>query len=805
MLKYIKSILVIVVPALLLAACNQAVKMDGDSGYLCLSVDKDTSPLTKAAEELGGDQTLYISIHQGETVIMESTEYTYSELSDEVFELPVGHYTVKAAIGDPSQVGWDAMCYDGATDVTVYSSRDNVAEIICGVSNAKITVDMDPEFENYFSSYQVYIYPEGREDDGLTYSNELSTLDGNGFFPVGAKILWKLSLVNADGQSYETAGFIDNIEGGKHYPLTFRMTEIPSSDVGFSAIKVVVDDSMTQKEYSATLDFSASGEIVLNSALDLSTIQFLPEQAPEVSFSVSAAKGIGSLMIQPSTPDTKSVSTTSWYELVGADAATIADLASIGIKVSSVAYGEKGEVEFDLSAYIAPMPLGEHITSIHLYDIHGNKKVIEVTVNVISDVEAVVVGATAWADAATLEAKWFTLERPAGFGIEYKGVDDAEWIDVDQALITYDNTNKRAVANISLAPNKNYHFRPYTDKDKDLASMNFSAPEAFSVTTVKPWGAFAVVRGTWNTKSAPSSLSFGFTSGTSVLGSRLQCNTDGTFVADICTLSGGTQYSINSVTDGNVQSAVNKPFKTETTSTIYNLSFDEWHKSGKVYYPYKEGASPTVWDSANEATSSFSGSTTVPETSHVISGTAVKMESRYIVIAFAAGNIYTGKFGTIQGKGAELYWGTPFSSRPVAMKGYYDYTSTVINRTQSPYGNMSGKPDQCQIQILLTDWEGMFTINTTEGKFVELDKDYIIAKGRYESPETTNGYKEFCIPLEYNDTDRIPTHVVISACSSYLGDYFTGGEGSTLYLDEFSLVYDVANLTDEQAAKVRYR
>ena len=29
-----------------------------------------------------------------------------------------------------------------------------------------------------------------------------------------------------------------------------------------------------------------------------------------------------------------------------------------------------------------------------------------------------------------------------------------------------------------------------------------------------------------------------------------------------------------------------------------------------------------------------------------------------------------------------------------------------------------------------------------------------------------------------------------SACASYLGDYFTGGVGSLLYVDEFEFVYD---------------
>ena len=49
---------------------------------------------------------------------------------------------------------------------------------------------------------------------------------------------------------------------------------------------------------------------------------------------------------------------------------------------------------------------------------------------------------------------------------------------------------------------------------------------------------------------------------------------------------------------------------------------------------------------------------------------------------------------------------------------------------------------------------------------------------------------EFRLDFEYKDTERKPTYIVISACASYLGDYFTGGVGSTLYIDEFELLYE---------------
>ena len=170
------------------------------------------------------------------------------------------------------------------------------------------------------------------------------------------------------------------------------------------------------------------------------------------------------------------------------------------------------------------------------------------------------------------------------------------------------------------------------------------------------------------------------------------------------------------------------------------------------------------------------------------------------MIAFAAGNIYTGKFGSIAGVGAELDWGYPFTSRPSALKGWYSYSPKPIDKADASKllaGGLSaddllGRSDKCQIQVILTDWDSPFRINTTKGHFVDIENDdHIIAFGRIETDESTDGeYKEFTIDLEYRTKTRKPTYVVISACASYLGDYFTGGVGSTLYVDEFEFIYE---------------
>lgn len=236
-------------------------------------------------------------------------------------------------------------------------------------------------------------------------------------------------------------------------------------------------------------------------------------------------------------------------------------------------------------------------------------------------------------------------------------------------------------------------------------------------------------------------------------------------------------------------------FRTGDDPQLSNLNFDGWSKSDK--YPNPEGED--IWDSAN---SSGAAVTTSPTTDSV-KGYAARLESVNAFGMLAAGNIFTGRFAGLAGLGAKLHWGTPFNSRPLALRGYYKYSPVPIDKAKDPYMSLMGKPDQCQILMFLTDWDEPFLVNTNEKKFVDLDNDPgIIALGQLNSSESSSDYIRFTIPLVYRDNQRMPEYLVIAAASSRYGDYFTGGRGSVLYIDEFEFVYDPDQLTEDEYESV---
>ena len=328
------------------------------------------------------------------------------------------------------------------------------------------------------------------------------------------------------------------------------------------------------------------------------------------------------------------------------------------------------------------------------------------------------------------------------------------------------------------------------------------SPVEVEAVSADPWAMFATVKGKWFAEAQPSGIAFQYrkasdaawTDVTDVVtqtGSR-------TYTADITGLEPETEYVFRAVSDEDRETR-EISFTTEVADTLHNMSFDNWYQNGSAWMP-NLSASYKVWDSANPGSSGFNIVPTTPTDDVAVSGQgkkAAKLESKKALIVLAAGNIYTGKFIATSGLGASLDWGVPFTSRPLALKGWYKYQPKAIDMVKSPYENLKGQTDICQIQILLTDWDKPFTVNTNTGSFVDFENDpHIIAYGKLEDNTTSSSYKDFTIELDYRDMTRTPKYIVITACASKYGDYFTGGVGSTLWVDEFEFVYDPDELSE---------
>lgn len=262
-------------------------------------------------------------------------------------------------------------------------------------------------------------------------------------------------------------------------------------------------------------------------------------------------------------------------------------------------------------------------------------------------------------------------------------------------------------------------------------------------------------------------------------------------------LTPNTTYEYRLLNVKNDTTTVGEPvtFTTEDQTPLYNGGFENWWMSGKVAYPTEQGVS--FWDTSNPGSASFGGSNTT-ETTEVVHGgnKAAMLQSKYIVVKFAAASLYTGSFGNLIGtSGASLNWGVPFTARPTALTGYMQYDPVAINRVGKnlpPDAPVLGESDQCGIYCALLS-EALAVDNTNMSTFPDWETDpRIIAYGALPAEQNvdSNGkWERVVIPFIYRDLNRRPTHLLVVFSASKYGDYFHGGEGSTLYIDEFAFEY----------------
>lgn len=271
-------------------------------------------------------------------------------------------------------------------------------------------------------------------------------------------------------------------------------------------------------------------------------------------------------------------------------------------------------------------------------------------------------------------------------------------------------------------------------------------------------------------------------------------------------LNANTAYECRLVNDGNPAESVE--FTTEEAMALPNGNFDTWFvdaNNKNTQYP-GESLENKFWDSGNEGSNTIKEvNPTKKETSDVVSGSAARLTSTEVDAilfkVFAAGSVYTGDFleAVVGGfkpedSGAKLSFGQPFEARPKCMTGYYKYNPVNVNYTSSKVPQVkSGDRDSCAIYIALTDWEKPFEVNTQSSTFVNFSDEHIIAYGELAkdemSPPSMDGYEPFVIDLKYRDLNRKPKYILVVCSSSKYGDYFVGGVGSTLLVDDLELIY----------------
>ena len=246
---------------------------------------------------------------------------------------------------------------------------------------------------------------------------------------------------------------------------------------------------------------------------------------------------------------------------------------------------------------------------------------------------------------------------------------------------------------------------------------------------------------------------------------------------------------------------------TEAGVQMPNAGFEEWHQDGDPWYPYAADGTP-FWGTGNPGATTLGASynLTTYDESDKRPGTSgnrsARLETKKPNIVgigkLAAGNIFVGEFGEVDGMGGTVHMGRKFefNARPKALRVWYKYT---------PKGTDKGRIYVCLVNM--TNGASYHVVNTNspdattflpDDEFLYTDKNdvstlegHIIGYGDLMLETSVTEWTMVEIPITYRDAymSEKSNVLMVTASASWRGDYFEGEVGSLMYLDDVEFVY----------------
>lgn len=250
------------------------------------------------------------------------------------------------------------------------------------------------------------------------------------------------------------------------------------------------------------------------------------------------------------------------------------------------------------------------------------------------------------------------------------------------------------------------------------------------------------------------------------------------------------------------------------TPQLPNRGMETWgntkaHSDKNPIVPTDNYAEPFTWDCGNHGSITMNKNVTDKSTEKKHSGNySAKLVSQFVGVGslgkHACGNIVYGHYLKTAGADGIFGFGNPFDFqglRPTALKLWVHYTPAAV--TKGAGSHMSkGDIDIANIFVALfdgpdqgdADYKGMvgYVVRTkkTASRYFDKNASNVIAFGDTDLNKTEgNDMVELTIPLNYSKPDANIWGIAIVCAASKYGDYYEGGEGSTLYVDDFQLVY----------------
>lgn len=714
-----------------MGACKEDKDIAGEQGTLQLSVGM-SDKITVASRTLSNEEQTQLEQACKVRIYNETSLVRKYEGTDNVpssIPLMSGTYSVRVTAGDSVAASFDQRFFEGNEEFTITKGQQSPVEVKCGIANTVLAFTWDESLKEAFEGdCQVTVTSATGE---LVYSS--ANTDAKGYFSLPAdnrKLTCKFTATKLTGGTYEQTTELTDAQPATLYNMTCKYTATGQETTGGAWLTLSVDETPLSEE-TTTIGIKQRPVIVCK---DADNIEYDLEQP---MYLATNTKGTYYLIVSTSSPLTGALLQNDRFTEFGVPANSM-DLMNLG--------GKDASVEASGISLHAPNAIMET----------GGTWKIQFSEELIAKMTAQEGQVTTTLTATDKNGK--------------------------QRMVTWNIV----VSNATVATTEAIPYEIWTSK----ATLHGKVTGTLAATPkfqyrVKGSGS------SWTTVDADL--------------------TESTFSKEITGLTPGTTYEYQAM-DGTQASTVTCEFTTETTFQPENASFEAVSDSSSIILIHGTGQS-TWWDTGNHGSSTMNKNVTTPDTSVKHSGNqSLLLSSQFVGIGiigkFAAGNLFAGKYLDTEGTDGILGWGRPCTSRPKALKVYVRYEPATVDNGGDYIAN--GATDQGIIYVAIGDWAGQeanggtwsFVVRTKKASSLfstekgTYSGDGIIAYGEKTFEEAYNdggNMKELTINLDYDNfggNQRKPTSIIIVASASKYGDYFQGGDGSKMWLDDMELIYE---------------
>lgn len=733
-MKAYRYIIAAMAAALSLGACTDEYGELCGEGKVKLNTRVSTDvPLARASRADQADlraelgESLVLWISNSKGVVRQ-----YSGIDNLPTEINLlsGSYVAEAWAGENVPASWDKRWFTGVANFDVTPGATSSVDLTCKIANVVVSVEYAPDVDDVLKDYTLEV---GHSRGHLTFDDEHQ----RGYFMMpkaDTGLSWTLTGTKvADGvTTFTRTRTLDNVQPGHEYIFRVSCQQAEEEDLGGAFVNITIDDVVIDREDNVEITV---GPIIQGNMFDIDQpLHVQPGLMGYRSVYVNAAGELASMLV---TCD-QLATALSDPQAVDFDAMAMTD----GFRAKLEAAGITTKYEYDAEADASTMRLSFDDT---------------------------------FTDAVFVEdGMTYTIGFEA---TDSKGRKTSKELKIIVSGTPYmpDPILPDAAANVTET---SFTVSGRINQASEELPANPEVTISYKRASDSEWA------------TAPATVS------------------GSTYTATLTGLSVGTTYTYYASVakaDGEVFATAESTVKT-VAPQLPNSGMEEWGKDGKanICGPFGSDGKPTFWGNGNGATAGImSVNVTGSSTSVAHSGTSAELKSQFVGFgslgSFAAGNLFAGEFlnYSMNPIGGQLGMGRPFAYRPVALKVWVKYTPATVSKYT--YGNVlkSGDLDKGNIYIALLDdnmeeYNGKqypFIVDTTTGKTFDPTSSHVIGYGEITFDAATDGMVQVTIPIDYRSS-ATPTSIVLTCSASKYGDYFAGGEGSLMYLDDFELVYE---------------